>query len=376
MGCVDSSKAAAPCARVPSRSFPERGRVGPREDALVRVPVLSKAPRGHRRRCVQTGRPGRGCRLGGADAAEIAERNADEQGVWAGDDQEDESPVGPGTQIPHGALLHPTPDGTLPPGIAVVAVAIAPPSGLGSFAFWAYRLLVLPSVRPCALLISIPLGLFRRHRRRLPKRHPRQGRLCPGHPCGGADHRLRQDRNPHEGHLHTDPPRPLSGNDRLRTGTAPPWPKGIQPSHRPLHPRAYPLGGQRSSLRPLVRFPAGARVLSAERSVPRGNTTLLEEWIRSRPSNPRANGSDGPETGCYLGLSDPLGRTRRTPREGSAPEEHGHPDTASLRRRRVRRPDAPREGPGCGTPFLPAAPGEGPPWHPRLAATAQGGGRL
>lgn len=47
-------------------------------------------------------------------------------------------------------------------GIAAAAVAIAPPLlGLGSFAFWAYRALVLLVIScPCALLISIPLGYF------------------------------------------------------------------------------------------------------------------------------------------------------------------------------------------------------------------------
>lgn len=72
--------------------------------------------------------------------------------------------------------------------LCAVALAVLPPLvGLGTWRTWVLRALNFLVVScPCALVISIPLSFFGRHRRSLPSGHPGQGRQLSGSPGQGG----------------------------------------------------------------------------------------------------------------------------------------------------------------------------------------------
>jgi hypothetical protein len=223
----------------------------------------------------------------------------------------------PGTQIPHERFFTDSPDCTLPPWASPPqpSPTLTPPRP-GKF-----RLLGLPGSRPlviscpCALLTAF-LSAFSAASRRLPKRHPRQGRPGPGHPCGGDHRGLRQDRNPHEGRLHTDRLVPSRERPTRNWHRAPPWPKGNPTIPSPA-PSSRPISRRQRSYSPTVsrRFPGGACVaLRGTEVFLAGKHHLSEEADTFPPQCPRAERQcTWPETAATR-LSDLSDVTREAPR--------------------------------------------------------------
>ena len=83
-------------------------------------------------------------------------------------------------------------------GLAVL-VAIVPSLITGAWATWIYRALLFLVLRPRHL--DSP-EFLRRHRRRFPQGHTRQGRGLPRPPRRREDRGLRQDRHPHRRRFH------------------------------------------------------------------------------------------------------------------------------------------------------------------------------
>ena len=86
----------------------------------------------------------------------------------------------------------------------MLAFLPAPPAFLAGTTWdnWLHRALTFLVIScPCALVISVPLSFFGRHRRRVQVRHSGQGRQLSGGAGQGGHRCVRQDRHPDPGHL-------------------------------------------------------------------------------------------------------------------------------------------------------------------------------